>query len=75
MKAAFICSLVILLTAHSDAQFGGSISTNPNGGQDGSINYSRGIGTPNHNLVGTAFGSGNSRGGPPTYGGAANYNK
>lgn len=75
MKFASICSVVTLLVAQSAAQFGGSISSNPSGGHDGSINYSRGVGTPNHNLVGTVFGAGNSRGGPPTYGGGVNYNK
>lgn len=76
MKTVFISlAIVVALLSYSEAQFGGSLSSNLRGGYDGTVHYSQGIGSHNHNLAGTVFGSKNSLGGPPTYGGAVNYNK
>lgn len=64
-----------MMLSQSNAQFGGSVASNPRGGFDGNVHYGRSFGTPNHNVGGAVFGSQNSLGGKPTYGGALNYNK
>lgn len=75
-STAFTSLLVIVLVVScSNAQFGGSIASNPGGGYTGNVQYGRGFGNEKHNFGGAVFGSLNSQGGPPTYGGALNYNK
>lgn len=70
-----ILVIISVMALSSNAQFGGSLSSNPRGGYDGTVHYGQGIGTPNHNLGGSVFGSKNSNGGAPTYGAGVNYNK
>lgn len=75
MKLIFCSVFIALMVSQINAQFGGSVASNPSGGVDGSIHYGRAFGTPNHNVGGAVFGQGSSLGGRPTYGGALNYNK
>ena len=75
MKLIFCSAFITLMISQINAQFGGSVASNPRGGVDGNINFGRAFGTPNHNVGGAVFGQGNSLGGPPTYGGVLNYNK
>lgn len=54
---------------------GGSLASNPAGGADARLNLSKGIGNPNHNVVGQVFAAGNTQSGPVTTGGTLAYNK
>jgi len=54
---------------------GGSLASNPAGGADARLDLSKGIGNPNHNVVGQVFAAGNTQGGPVTTGGTLAYNK
>ncbi|XP_037818563.1 attacin-C-like [Lucilia sericata] len=53
---------------------GGQISTNPAGGNNAKVDFTQGIGTPEHNLIGQAFAAGNTKGGPVVTGGTLAYN-
>lgn len=76
MNSIIFTSFVITLALScSNAQFGGSVASNPRGGHDRTIQFGRGFGNERHNIGGAVFGSQNSLGGPPTFGGALNYNK
>lgn len=54
-------------------QLSGSVVSNPQGAPTLNLQASQGIGTPNHNLIGTAFASG-VPGGAITRGGQLDYN-
>ncbi|KAH8342799.1 hypothetical protein KR084_009861 [Drosophila pseudotakahashii] len=54
---------------------GGSLASNPAGGSDARLDLSKGIGNPNHNVVGQVFAAGNTQSGPVTTGGTLAYNK
>lgn len=54
-------------------QLSGSVVSNPQGAPTLNLQASQGIGTPNHNLIGTAFASG-VPGGDITRGGQLGYN-
>lgn len=54
---------------------GGSLTSNPAGGSDARLALSKGIGTPDHNVIGQVFAAGNTQKGPITTGGSVAYNK
>lgn len=54
---------------------GGSLTSNPAGGADARLDLTKGIGNPNHNVVGQVFAAGNTQSGPVTTGGTLAYNK
>jgi len=54
---------------------GGSVASNPAGGADAKLALSKGIGTPDHNVIGQVFAAGNTQKGPVTTGGSVAYNK
>ncbi|XP_067627451.1 attacin-A-like [Eurosta solidaginis] len=53
---------------------GGSLSSSPLGGADARLELAKGIGTPDHNVIGKVFAAGNTNGGPVATGGALAYN-
>ncbi|KAH8299905.1 hypothetical protein KR044_007376 [Drosophila immigrans] len=53
---------------------GGSLASNPAGGADAKLALSKGIGTPDHNVIGQVFAAGNTQKGPVTTGGSVAYN-
>ncbi|KAH8233471.1 hypothetical protein KR026_008625 [Drosophila bipectinata] len=53
---------------------GGSLASNPAGGADARVDLTKGIGNPNHNVVGQVFAAGNTQSGPVTTGGTLAYN-
>ncbi|XP_011179368.2 attacin-B [Zeugodacus cucurbitae] len=62
-----------LATAYPQS-LGGSLSSNPNGGADARLELAKGIGTPDHNVIGKVFAAGNTNGGPVATGGSLAYN-
>ncbi|EDW32080.1 GL11458 [Drosophila persimilis] len=54
---------------------GGSLASNPAGGSDARLDLTKGIGNPDHNVVGQVFAAGNTKSGPVTTGGTVAYNK
>lgn len=65
----------ILVRVARDVGIGGSLASNPRGGADARLDVANAIGSPNHNLIGSAFAAGNTDRGPVTTGGALAYNK
>lgn len=63
------------LAAAYPQSLGGSLSSNPSGGADARLELAKGIGTPDHNVIGKVFAAGNTNGGPVATGGALAYNK
>ncbi|XP_022225780.1 attacin-A [Drosophila obscura] len=53
---------------------GGSVASNPAGGSDARLDLTKGIGNPEHNVVGQVFAAGNTKSGPVTTGGTVAYN-
>ena len=53
---------------------GGQVSSNPAGGSDVRMEIAKGFGTPDHNVIGSAFAAGNTDRGPVTTGGSVAYN-
>ncbi|EDW00916.1 attacin-A [Drosophila grimshawi] len=53
---------------------GGSVSSDPAGGSNARLSITKGIGTPDHNVIGQAFATGNTARGPVTTGGTLAYN-
>ncbi|XP_017493808.1 PREDICTED: sarcotoxin II-3-like [Rhagoletis zephyria] len=53
-----------------DVATGGAVATNPNGGHDVKLEIAKGLGTPDANVIGSAFAMGNTKGGPVTTGGS-----
>uniref|UniRef100_A0A1A9VUE7 Attacin C-terminal domain-containing protein n=1 Tax=Glossina austeni TaxID=7395 RepID=A0A1A9VUE7_GLOAU len=68
----FISCLSVVLVK---GQFGGTVSSNPNGGLDVNARLSKAIGDPNANVVGGVFAAGNTAGGPATRGAFLAANK
>lgn len=57
-----------------DVATGGTISTNPNGGQDVKLEIAKGLGTADANVFGSVGAAGNTKGGPVTSSGTLGAN-
>lgn len=66
--------VVFATLAVTNAQFGGSISSNSRGGADAFVRFGHQLGDQRRNAGGGLFASGNTMGGPVTRGGFLSAN-